>query len=124
MDLKTLITSVTVSLAGFFGCSKATPPAATTKAPAVQSNIKDLGILHMTNNYETDVSFGPGKDGRMIPRILDRRNIQITLTLESRKPDGKTSDLSVVQLTGTTQKPFEVSIGDTDFTFTPQIAAE
>ena len=126
MVLKSLITGVAVSLAGFFGCSKPAAPATSAKAtPTVaQSTIKDLGILEMTNNYETCVSFGPGKDGRMVPKMLDRKNIQITLTVESKRPDGKPGGLSVVQLEGTVQKQFEVTVGNTDFTFTPQIAAE
>ena len=126
MVLKSLITGVAVSLAGFFGCSKAAAPATSAKpAPtAAQSNVKDLGIVQMTNNYETCVSFGPEADGRMVPKLLDRKNIEITLTIESKKPNGKTSGLSVVQLQGSTQKQFEVTIGKTDFTFTPQIAAE
>jgi hypothetical protein len=126
MVLKNVITSITVSIAGFFGCSKATPPATTAKgtAPAVQS-VKDLGILQMTNNYETCVSLDAGKDCRMVPKILDRKNILITVTFESKKSDGKPTDLSIVQLQGAADKPFEVSIGtNTDFTFTPEVASE
>jgi hypothetical protein len=123
MDFKGLVTSVAVSLAGLFGCHKAAAPAATAKA-AVESNVKDLGVLQMTNNFETCVSIGAGNDCRMVPKILDRKDIQITVTFETKKPDGKTTGLSIVQLQGTTQKPFEVSIGSTDFTFTPQIASQ
>jgi hypothetical protein len=126
MDLKGIITGVAVSIAGLFGCHKAAAPATATKAaaPAAESNVKDLGILQMTNNYETCVSIGKDKDCRMIPKILDHKDIQIMLTFETKKPDGKTTGLSVVQLQGTTDKPFEVSFGDTDFTFTPQIAGQ
>lgn len=122
MVLKSVITSVAVSIGGFFGCSKAAAPAAAAKAPAAQSNVNDLGILQMTNNYETCVSLGAGKDCRLIPKILDRKNIQITVTYESKKPDGKTTGLSIVELQGTAEKPFEISIGNTDITFTPQVA--
>lgn len=133
MVLKSLITGIAVSLAGYFGCSKAATPAtraaahatSTKSAPAAaQSTIQDLGILQMTNNYEMYVSFGPENRGRMVPKMLDRKNILIILTLESKKPNGKTAGFSVVQLEGTDKKPFEVSIGNTDYTFTPQIAAE
>jgi hypothetical protein len=122
MVLKSVITSVAVSIGGFFGCSKAAAPATAAKAPAAQSNVNDLGILQMTNNYETCVSLGAGKDCRLIPKILDRKNIQITVTYESKKPDGKTTGLSIVELQGTAEKPFEISIGNTDITFTPQVA--
>ncbi|HUA64662.1 MAG TPA: hypothetical protein VME24_02370 [Alphaproteobacteria bacterium] len=124
MDIKSVITSAMVSIAGFFGCSKAAPPAAKTTAPVAESSVKDLGVLQMTNNYETCVSVGAGNDCRMVPKILGRRDLQITVTFESKKPDGTTTGFSVLQLQGTTTKPFEVSVGSTDFTFTPQVAEE
>jgi hypothetical protein len=124
MILKGLIAAMAFSLAGFFGCSKpATPASSAPTAPVAQSKVKDLGVLQLTNHYETCVAIGVGKDCRIIPQILGRHNVQITLTLESKSPDGKTSGLSIVQLAGDPQKPFEFSIGDSDFTFTPQVAA-
>jgi hypothetical protein len=125
MDLKSVITGLMVSIGGYFGCTKAAPPATVAKAPAGESSVKDLGILQMTNNYETYVSIGAGKDCRMVPKILGRKDIQITVTFESKKPDGTPTGFSVLQLQGTTTKPFEVSVGsNTDFTFTPQVAEE
>jgi hypothetical protein len=127
MDLKGLITGVVVSVTSLLGCHKAAAPAATAKGanPAAAESIKDLGIVQMTNNYETCVSVGQGKDCRMVPKILGRKDIQITVTFESKKPDGTTTGLSIVQLQGSSEKPFEVSIGtNTDFTFTPEVAAE
>ncbi|HEX3624395.1 MAG TPA: hypothetical protein VH280_03110 [Verrucomicrobiae bacterium] len=122
MDVKSVIASLAVSLSGFFGCSKGAAPAAKATTTA-QSTVKDLGIVQMTNNYETCVSIGGGKDCRMIPKLLDRKNIQITVTLESKLPGGKTAGLSVLQLQGSNQKPFEVSVGtNTDFTFIAQVA--
>jgi hypothetical protein len=123
MIVKGFIAAMTFSLAGFFGCSK---PAAVSsaKAPQVaQSKIKDLGVLTMTNHYETCVILDKNRDCRIVPKILGRSDVQLTLTLESKGTDGKPAGLSVVELTGNPQKQFEVSIGDTDFTFTPQIAA-
>ncbi|HEV2328168.1 MAG TPA: hypothetical protein VGY56_05185 [Verrucomicrobiae bacterium] len=123
MDLKSVISGVAVSLAGLFGCHKAATPAATAPSSA-QSSVKDLGVLQMTNNYETCVFVGDGKDCRLVPKILDKKNIQITVTFESKKADGKPTGFSVVELQGAANKPFEVSFGtNTDFTFTPQIAA-
>src|SRR5215469_2234846 len=80
MDIKSLVTGVMVSIGGYFGCSKAAPPAATAKAPAAESGVKDLGVLQMTNNYETYISIGKDKDCRMIPKIVDRKDVQITVT--------------------------------------------
>jgi hypothetical protein len=123
---KNIITAITVFLAGLFGCSKSTAPvAATTSSAAVaQAKVKNLGVVPLTNHYETCLSFGAGKDCRIVPKVLDRNNVQLTLTLESKKPNGQISGLSVVQMVGDPRKPFEISIGGTDFTFTPQITAE
>jgi len=125
MLFKGIITAITVFLAGLFGCSKSTVPAsAASSATVAVSKTKDLGVVPMTNDYEICLSFGKGKDCRVVPKVLDHDNIQLTLTLESKGPDGRLSGLSVVQMVGSSRKPFEISIGGTDFTFTPQIVAE
>jgi len=124
MIVKGFIAALAFTLAGFHGCSKSPPPVAAARpAPsAAPSKIKDLGVLQLTNHWETCVPFGPGRDCRIIPKLLDRHNVQLTLTLESKNSNGTISGLSVVQMTGDAQKQFEISIGDTDFTFIPQIA--
>jgi hypothetical protein len=115
---------VALSLPSFSGCTKATAPASSAPAtPAVaDSKVRDLGVLQMTNHNETVVLFGPGKDCRIIPNILDRHNVQLTLTLETKDTKGGMAGLSVVQMTGDPQKQFQISVGDTNFTFVPQIA--
>lgn len=123
MLLKGIIAALAFSLAGLFGCTKPAAPAAAAPNAAAQSKIKDLGTLPMTNGFETCLKFGPTRDARMVPRMVDRHNVQITLTVESRSVDGRTAGLNIVQLSGDAQKQFEVSIGDTDFTFTPQIVS-
>jgi hypothetical protein len=126
MILKGIAAMLAFTLASFPGCTKSADPAASNKKPATEqeasSKVKDLGILQMTNHYETCVKFGPNRDCRIVPKMLDRHNVQLTLTLESKSTNGNTSGLSVVQLTGKTQQTFEISVGDTDFSFTPQIA--
>jgi hypothetical protein len=125
MLFKSIITAITVFLTGLFGCSKSAAPAsAASSAAAAQSKTKDLGVVPMTNHYETCLSFGKGRDCRIIPKVLDHDNLQLTLTLESKGPDGKVTGLSIVQVVGSSRKPFDISVGGTDFTFTPQIVAE
>ena len=125
MVLKGIAAVLAFTLAGFSGCTKSAKPVASAKSADVAqapSNVKDLGVLQLTNHYETCVKFGPNRNCRIIPTMLDRHNVELTLTVESKSPDGKTSGLSVVQLMGKTLQPFQISIGDTDFSFTPQIA--
>ena len=125
MLFKSIITAITVFLTGLFGCSKSAAPAsAASNATVAESKTKDLGVVPMTNNYETCLSFGKNKDCRVVPKLLDHDNIQLTLTFESKGPDGRVSGLSIVQVVGSSRKPFDISIGGTDFTFTPQIVAE
>lgn len=123
MVLKGLITGLAVSLAGLFGCTKhAAQTAAPRDLPAADSREKDLGVVQLTNHYETCVAFGPGRDCRIVPKVIDRHNVELTLTVESKGPDGKISGFSVVQLMGNEEQPFQISIGGTNFSFTPQIA--
>jgi hypothetical protein len=126
MLFKSIIASITVFLTGLFGCSKSAAPAtaASSSAVAIQSKTKDLGVVPMTNNYETCVAFGTNKDCRIIPKVLGRDSIQLTLTIESKGKDGRMAGLSIVQVVGDTRKPFDISVGGIDYTFTPQIASE
>jgi hypothetical protein len=123
MVLKSFIAMLAVSLASLFGCSKTAVPASTAKSSsATPALVKDLGVLELTNHYETNVKFGPNRNCRIVPKMLDRHDIELTLTVESKSPDGRISGLSIVQVTGKTEQPFQVSIGNTDFSFTPEIA--
>jgi hypothetical protein len=126
MVLKGIIAVLAFSLAGMSGCTKSAAPVATTKsapvASADSSKVKDLGVLQMTNHFETCVAFGPSRNCRIIPEIIDHHNIQLTLTVESKSINGQTAGLSIVRLTGKSEQQFQISVGDTDFTFTPEIA--
>jgi hypothetical protein len=126
MILKGFIAAMALSLTGLFGCTKTVTTASSAKsapgATAAPSKIKDLGVLQLTNHYETSVSFGPHRNCRIVPKMIDRHSVLLTLTVETKSPDGKISGLSVVQVTGKSEQPFEIAIGDTDFSFTPEIA--
>jgi len=129
-----------ISLSGLlpFSCSKTssstaakkhapgTNTAAANSGPTVPtpSNIKDLGELELTNRYETCVNLGAGRSCTITPKLLDRNSLQLTMTVQSRKPDGKTAGFVVTQVITRPGKPFEVAIGDMDITITPEIAKE
>lgn len=101
-----------------------TPAANPDQADSATSNIRDLGELELTNRYETCVNLGAGRSCIITPKLLNRDNVQLTMTLQSRQADGKTAGLIVTQVTTRPGKPFEVAIGDMDITITPQIAKE
>ncbi len=93
-------------------------------AAPTPSNTKDLGTLALTNRYETCINLGAGRSCTITPKLLGKDNLQLTMTLQSRKPDGKTADFIVTQVVTRPGKPFEVAIGDMDITITPEIVQE
>jgi hypothetical protein len=82
---------------------------------------KNLGELTMTNHYEIEVQLGSGKSCRITPSVVDRKNVRLVMTLESKKPNGQTEGLSVTQVVTQQGKPFEVAVGDMNLTMTPRI---
>jgi hypothetical protein len=126
MILKGFIAAMALSLTGLFGCTKTVTTASAAKsgpgAAVAPSKIKDLGVLELTNHFETNVAFGPHRNCRIVPKMIDRHDVLLTLTVESKSADGKIAGLSIVQVSGKTEQPFEIAIGDTDFSFTPEIA--
>ncbi len=120
-----------VALTGLLpsSCTKAKRPAAQQHTPVVnivtssQSNTnQNLGELQLTNHYETCVNLGAGKSCTITPNLLDRKNLQLTMSVESKNADGKTKDLNVVQVVAKTGKSFEVAVGDMNLTLIPLLA--
>lgn len=84
----------------------------------------DLGEVTLTNHYETCVHLGNGKNCLVTPRLIDSRNVELTLALETRAPGGKIHDLTVTQVTAKAGKPMEVAVGDFQFSMTPKMSSE
>ena len=101
-----------------------TATAATIPTVATTSKNQNLGELQLTNRYETCIELGGGKSCTIKPNLIDSKNLQLTLALQTKKPNGKTSGLSVVQVVTESGKSFEVAVGDMNFTLTPRLAAE
>jgi hypothetical protein len=109
-------------------CSKTASPqshaASTNQAAAKPSNLKNLGELALTNHIETCVNLGAGKSCTITPTLLDHKNLQLVMALESKKTDGKTEGLSVVQVVAHSGQSFDIAVGNLDITLTPEVAAE
>jgi hypothetical protein len=109
-------------------CSKTSPPQAhassTNGVAAKPANQKNLGELALTNHIETCVNLGAGKSCTITPTLLDHKNLQLVMALESKKSDGKTAGLSVVQVVTRPGESFDVTVGDLKITLTPDVAAE
>jgi hypothetical protein len=56
--------------------------------------------------------------------MLDKNNVQITLSVESKTAEGLTKDLSVTQVVARSGKPLEVAVGDFNLTLTPRVNLE
>ena len=84
----------------------------------------DLGAVSLTNHYETCVQLGAGKDCLLTPNMIDSRNVQLTVTVESRNAKGKIHDLSVTQVVTKPGKQFEVAVGSFSFSLTPNVSSE
>ena len=130
-----ITSGVMVFLTGLLpaSCHKSSPQQATTPPPAIAangtnatvvvSNNRNLGDITLTNNDETCVLFNTGESCTLTPKILDKQNVRITLTLESKDNYGDTRNFAVAQVTGKPGKPLEVAVGGMNLTFTPQVAA-
>jgi hypothetical protein len=109
-------------------CSKTSAPqshAPSANQVAVKpANMKNLGELALTNHIETCVNLGAGKSCIITPTLLNNKNLQLVMALESKKLDGKTAGLSVVQVVAQLGQSFDISVGNLDITLTPELAAE
>ena len=108
-------------------CSKTSPPQAhvssTNQVAIKPENQKNLGELALTNHIETCVNLGAGKSCTITPTLLDHKNLQLVMAFESKKSDGKTAGLSVVQVVEQSGQSFDIAVGDLDITLTPEMAA-
>jgi hypothetical protein len=127
MNVAHIATAIAVFVTGLLpsSCTKisgTTKTAPVANAVAVESKDKDLGELSLTNHYETNVQLGNGKSCRIVPSIIDHKNIRLTMTLESKKADGRTEGLNVIQVVTRTGKSLEVAVGGLNLTLTPELA--
>jgi len=128
MGMSHIVTSVTVFITGLLpaSCHKtaptaATAPSAVTASASVTNSIHDLGELTLTNHYETCVRLGDGKNCTLMPRLVGRNNVELTVSFQTFTPAGQTLGMTVTQVTGKPGKPMEIALGDYQVSFTPKI---
>jgi len=121
---------VLVALTGLLpsSCTKAksttaqkTGASVVADASGVSTN-RNLGEVELTNYYEADIELGAGKSCRITPKVIDRKNLQLTMALELKKVDGQMAGLSVTQVITCPGQPLEVAVGDMNLTLTPKLA--
>ena len=104
--------------------STVTHDGTTTNAAGFKLSNCDLGTVTLTNHYETCVLLGPGQDCLLTPNMIDSHNVQLTVTVESKKANGKIRDLSITEVVTKSGEPFEVAVGDFNFSLTPNVTSE
>jgi hypothetical protein len=128
MGLPPITVIAAISLSGLLpsSCSKIpasskSAPAAASNATVAQSKTMNLGVIQLTNHYETEIDLGKGKSCTIVPRLLDHRDLQLTLSFGSKNADGKPTGLCVTRVIAKSDKPFGVTVNDVDLTFTPKL---
>ena len=129
MGISHIVTSVSVFLTGLLpmSCHKAAPVSKTgpttviTISGGATNTIHNLGEVALTNHLETCVQLGGGKNCILVPRLVDGKSMELSVSLESRTPAGKTTNLTVTQVTTKSGKPMDIALGDYQLSFTPRL---
>ena len=78
-------------------------------------------MVQLTNHFETHIQLGGGKSCTITPHLIDPKHLQLTVVLESRMADGKTTGLNVMKVVTRPDQQFEVDFGSLNLTLTPEI---
>lgn len=128
MWLTKIFTVVTVAVTGLLpsSCSSAKNKTATAQThgladASVTSTNRNLGALALTNDYETCVDLGAGKSCTITPKVTGHSDLQLLMSLETKKANGKTDGISVTRVAASQGKTFEIALGDMNLTLTPNV---
>lgn len=128
MGLSHITVIAAISLSGLLPSSCTKTPAKPQHAQVVgtnsvvaQSNAKNLGVIQLTNHYETEIDLGQGNSCIITPRLIDHSELQLTLSFGTKNADGKPTGLSVTRVTAQSDKPFEITVNDMNMSFTPRL---
>jgi|SRR5450756_1525998 len=131
MGISHIATSIAVFVTGLMpmSCHKTatqtTTPVTVTTVTVNSTNIlHNLGEVSLTNHCETRVQLGGGKNCLLVPRMVDSRNFELTVSLESRSTAGKTLEMTVTQVTTKSGKALELAVGDYQLSFTPKMQVQ
>lgn len=86
-------------------------------------NKKDLGVLPLSNHISTTISLGKNRQCTITPTLLRSGNLRIILSIETTGTDGKAQNENVACVRARVGEPFNISIGDMNLSFTPQLTA-
>ena len=130
MGLSHIAVIAAISLSGLLSssCSKAPASSQRTKAAvtnavatAKPSKTRDLGVIQLTNHYETEIDLGKGASCTITPQLLDRHNLQLTLSFGSKSADGRPTGLCITRVNAKPDLPFDITVNEVALTFTPKL---
>jgi hypothetical protein len=87
-------------------------------------NKKDLGVLPLSNHISTTVTLGKNRQCTITPTLMKSGNLEIILAMETTKADGTPLGVNISRVLAKPGEPFDVSIGDMDLAFTPQLTVQ
>lgn len=93
----------------------------TSSVVSLKSFERKIGTISLTNLDDTYVQFSSGESFTLTPKILDSRNVRITLAVESKDAYGATHNFAVTQVVAEPGKPVKVAVGGYDLSFTPEV---
>ena len=132
MGLPHIAVCAAITLSGLWpsSCSKA--PAPSQRAKAAETNVvaaakpsksktEDLGVIQLTNHLETEINLGKGASCTIKPLMVDRHNLQLTLSFGSKNAEGKPTGLCITRVNAKSDLPFDITVNEVALTFTPKL---
>lgn len=137
MGLSQIVATVSAFVTGLvqMSCHHAPPPkpvvpptsataAVLSQTNSVNSKVRDLGEISLTNHYERCVQLGGGKECILYPKLVGKNNAEITVTFESKTSTGQIHDMIISQVDAKSGEPIEVMLGDFQLNLKPVITSE
>ena len=81
-------------------------------------------MLPLSNHISTTVTLDKNRQCTITPTLMKSGNLEIILAMETTKADGTPLGMNVARVLAKPDEPFDVSIGDTDLAFTPQLTVQ
>lgn len=85
---------------------------------------KDLGVLPLSNHISTTVALGKNRQCTITPTLTKSGDLEIILAMETTGANGAPLGMNVARVLARPGEPFDVSIGDMDLAFTPQLTVQ
>jgi len=83
---------------------------------------KNLGTLSLRNNYQTAINLGGGRTFIIVPKLQERDQVQLTISLQVKQTNQIAPGIEVRQLSTRLGTPQDVTIGDVEVVFTPEMS--